>query len=140
MSGEAVDLALDSEQRVDALNGLDRDWRLVELRQLVKFAPRVRPAGRLDDRRRLTLRLVELVEPGIGVRLHQTSVACQMTFGMLAAAVAGVEERCCRRIGAGKRLVVPYIGPQPPRARLALPRPSTRFLPTRLDSGVHSKG
>ena len=48
---QAVDLALDGEQRVDALDRLDGDRRLVEPREIEELAPRMRPARRLDDRR-----------------------------------------------------------------------------------------
>ena len=53
---QAVDLALDGEQRIDALDRLDRDRRLVEPRQVEELAPRMRPARRLDDRPRLAAR------------------------------------------------------------------------------------
>ena len=52
---QAVDLALDGEQRIDALDRLDRDRRLVEPRQIEELAPRMRPARRLDDRPRLAV-------------------------------------------------------------------------------------
>ena len=108
---EAVDLALDGEQRIDALDRLDRDRRLVDPRQVEELAPRMGPARRLDDRPRLAAGLVEPVEARIGVRLHQPGVAGQVPFGMLAAAVGRVEERRRRRIGAGERPVVAHIGP-----------------------------
>jgi hypothetical protein len=38
----AVDLALDREQRVDALDRLDRDRRLVDAREIEQLAPRMR--------------------------------------------------------------------------------------------------
>src|SRR5207244_3431607 len=78
----AVDLALDREQRVDALDRLDRDRRLVDARQIEELAPRVRPARRLDDRAGLARGRVEPIEPRIGVRLHQAGIARQMLFGM----------------------------------------------------------
>jgi len=49
-------------------------------------------AGSLDDRTRLAVGLVQSVEPGIGVRLHQSGIAGQMLFGMLAAMIARIEE------------------------------------------------
>ena len=45
----AVDLAFDRKQRVDALDRLDRNRRLVDPRQVEELAPRMRPARRLDD-------------------------------------------------------------------------------------------
>ena len=46
---QAVDLALDGEQRIDALDRLDGDRRLVDPRQIEELAPRMGPAGSLDD-------------------------------------------------------------------------------------------
>src|SRR5438045_7350680 len=58
----AVDLALDGEQHIDALDRLDRDRRLVDAREIKELASRMGPAGRLDDRPRLAVGLVEPVE------------------------------------------------------------------------------
>ena len=102
---QAVDLALDGEQRIDALDRLDRDRRLVDARQIEELAPRMRPAGRFDDRPRLAVGLIEPVEPRIGVRLHQAGVARQMLLGMLAAAV-----------GASRRTTAAG-GSRPPKGR-----------------------
>src|SRR6266853_490363 len=46
----AVDLALDREECMDTFDCRDRDRRLVDPRQIKKLAPRMRPAGCLDDR------------------------------------------------------------------------------------------
>ncbi len=62
----AVDLALDGEQRIDAVDRLDRDRRLIEPRQVEELAPCVCPARRFDDQTRLAAGLVEAVEAGIG--------------------------------------------------------------------------
>ena len=62
----------------------------------------------------LRVGLVEPVEPGIGIRLHQAGIAGQVPLGMLAAAVGRVEERRRRRVGSAERPVVAHIGPQPP--------------------------
>ena len=48
-----IDLALDGEQRVDAGDRLDADRRLVQSHQVEEVAPRMGPAGDLDDRPRL---------------------------------------------------------------------------------------
>src|SRR5262249_53903074 len=82
---EAVDLALDGEQAIDALDRPGRDRRLIEARQIEELAPSVRPAGGLDDGAGFAVGLVELAEAGVGVGLHQSSIACQMLLGMLAA-------------------------------------------------------
>ena len=44
MRRRTVDLALDREQRIDALDRLDRDRRLVDARQIEELAPRMCPA------------------------------------------------------------------------------------------------
>src|SRR5262245_1465000 len=89
----AVDLALDGEQHIDAFDCLDCDRCLVDLCQIKEFAPRMGPAGCLHDRSRLAVGLVEPVEAGIGVRLHQSGIASQMLLGMLATTVARIEEQ-----------------------------------------------
>ena len=89
-------------------------------REIEELAPRMRPAGGLDDRTRFAVGLVEPVEASIGVRLHQSGITCQVLLGMLAATVARIEEHRRRRIRAAERPVVAHIGPQPAGAGLAL--------------------
>ena len=67
---EAVNLALDGEQDIDALDRLDRDRRLAEPRQIEELASRMRPTRSLDDRSWFTVGLVQPVEPRVGVGLH----------------------------------------------------------------------
>ena len=74
----------------------------------------------LGDRPRLAAGLVEPVEPGIGIGLQDPGIVVQMPLGMLAGAVARVEEHRRRRSGAGERLVVAHIDPQAAFARLVL--------------------
>ena len=52
---QAVDLALDGEQRIDASDRFDGDRRLGEPGQVEELAPRMGPARRLDDRSRLAV-------------------------------------------------------------------------------------
>ena len=52
---QAVDLALDGEQRIDARNRLAGDRRLVDPGQIEELAPRMGPTGGLDDRPALRL-------------------------------------------------------------------------------------
>jgi hypothetical protein len=78
------------------------------------------PAADLDDRARLAQRLVEAIEAGIGVRLHQSDITRKMRFGMRAGTVGRVEERSRGRIVSGERPIVAHIGPQATGARLAL--------------------
>jgi hypothetical protein len=83
----AVDLALDREQLIDPPYRLGRDRRLADRRELEQFASRVGPARCLEDRPRLPLRLVEPVEPGVGVRLQDAGEFSQVPLGMFASAV-----------------------------------------------------
>src|SRR5215831_7457840 len=79
--------------------------------RLRSLRTRTRPAGCLHDRSRLAVGLVEPVEAGIGVRLHQSGIASQMLLGMLATTVARIEEHRRRWIGSGKRPVVAHVSP-----------------------------
>src|SRR3954470_17995496 len=106
-----VDFAFDGEQGIDALDRLGSDGRVVDARQIEELAPRVRPAGGLDDGPRLAVGFIEPVEPSIGIRLHQSGVAGQMTLGMLATPIARIEEYRRRRIGPGKGPVVANVSP-----------------------------
>ena len=60
--GEPVDLALDDEQLVDAVHGLNDERCLPQLGQLIELPASVRPASGLDDGTRLTARHIEPVE------------------------------------------------------------------------------
>jgi transposase len=61
----AVDIGLDGEQRLHALDGLARQRAAIGQQFIVEVAPRMRPARRLDH----AAALVERVEPGVGVGL-----------------------------------------------------------------------
>jgi hypothetical protein len=78
------------------------------------------PARRLDDRARAPVRLVEPVEPGVGVGLQDAGEAVEMTLGMLAQAIPRIEEHRGRRIRPGEGAVVAHIDPHPPGPRPAL--------------------
>src|SRR5262249_4732521 len=67
---KTVDLALDGEQNIDALDRLGRDRRLGEPCEIKELTPAMRPAGGLDDRPSLAIGFVEPAEAGIGVGLH----------------------------------------------------------------------
>ncbi len=73
-----------ANKHIDALNRLARDRRLVDPGQIEELAPGGHPTGGFDDRPSLAVGFVEPIEPGIGVRLHQTSIAGQVLLGMLA--------------------------------------------------------
>src|SRR5512135_402564 len=82
--------------------------------EVVELAPDVRPARHLDGGGRLPLlRRVEIVEPGIAVRLQQAAEAGEVRPRMLALAIraVAVEHRRWRRSGA--RALVAQVDPQP---------------------------
>jgi hypothetical protein len=47
---QAIDLALDGKQGIDAFDRFARDRRLAEAGQIEELAPRMRPAPDFDDR------------------------------------------------------------------------------------------
>ena len=61
----------------------------------------------------LATRLVEVVEPGIGVGLQDAGIAGQVPARVLGGAVARVAEHRRRRRRAGEGPVVAHIGPEP---------------------------
>jgi hypothetical protein len=75
VGGKPVDLALDSEDRVDAVYDFDRQRRLSQIGQLEEVAAAVAPASRLSDRSWPALGIVELGETGIGVGLEDSGIA-----------------------------------------------------------------
>src|SRR5262249_46977490 len=117
---QAVDLALDRKQRIDARHGFLGDRRLVDARKIKELAPPVRPARCFHDRPRLAASLVEPVEPRISIGLHQPGIARQMLLRVLATAITRIEERSRRRLRPRERPVIAHIGPQSTCARLAL--------------------
>jgi hypothetical protein len=94
---QPIDRALDAKDRIDAAHRFDRQRRLRDIGQDEQLAPPVCPARRLDDRAGLSTRVVEIVEPGIGVRLQDPAVGREMPTRMPTAAIARVEEDRRRR-------------------------------------------
>jgi hypothetical protein len=117
---KTVDLTLDGEQEVDALDRLGCDRCLGEPCQIKELAPAVRPARGLDDRATFAIGLVKPAEARIGVGLHQPGIARQMLLRMFTTTIRRVEEHGRRRIWASKRAVVAHIGPEPAGPGLAL--------------------
>ena len=108
---EAVDRALDREELVEAPDRRDRQWCLAQIGQLEELAPAMAPTRRLGDRPGFAFAAIQFAEPGIGIGLQDAGISREMPGGMLAGAIALVEEHRGRRIGPGKRPVVPHIRP-----------------------------
>jgi hypothetical protein len=108
---ETIDLALDREDRVDAADRFNGEWRFAQIGQLEEVAPTMAPACRLGDRARFALGVIEIAKPGIRIGLEDPGVAGEMPARVLAAAVTAVTEQCCRRVWAGERPVIPDIEP-----------------------------
>ena len=111
LARDAVDLALDGEEGVDAFDCLDRNGRLGDPRKIEELAPCMGPACGFNNGSRFAALLVEPVKAGIGVGLHQACIARQMLLRVDARTIARVEEQRGRRIGSAKRPVVANISP-----------------------------
>jgi len=111
--GDAVDLALDREDLVNAAHGFDGQRRFAEIGQHEEFAPAMAPARRLGDRAGPAPGIIEIAKAGISIGLEDPGIAGEMPVGVLAAAVARVEEQRGGRVGAGERPIVPDISLYP---------------------------
>ena len=128
---QPVDATLDVEQRVYALDRLQRDRRDRRRRlsapgiggnigQLEELTPRMSPAQCRRDRSRSARGIVKFVIPAVGVGLQDAGEVSKMPHRMLMPAITrGVIQRRRWR-GTAKRPVVTDIGPDVSRDRLAL--------------------
>src|SRR5215475_5684469 len=103
---EAVDLALDVEDQVDALDWLEgKRPNGSELAACLsghvgeheETCAGRRAHASLGDRPFLASRFVEAVEPGIGIGLKDPAIALQMALRVLGGAITRVEEHGSRR-------------------------------------------
>ena len=127
---QAVDLALDIEDRVDALHRFQRQRR--DRRGSLPRALAVMSASTKNLRLpcaqhaasvigpRLTACFIEPVEAGIGIGLENARIALQMALRVIAGPIARIEEHCRRRIMTAERAVIAHIDPGAPGRRLAL--------------------
>jgi hypothetical protein len=90
-----------------------------EIRQDEERPASVRPTGRLDDRPRLAVGLVQLVVAAIGVGLEDPGIAGQMPGWMITPAIARIVEHRRRRIGSAERPIVAHVDPASPGDGLA---------------------
>ena len=116
---QAVDRALDVKDGVDPAHGLGGQWRAGELGQVKQLAAPVGPAAGLGDRSRLSLGVVKVVEPRVGVSLQNAGILSQVLVGVLAPAVGRVVEQRRGRGRSGERAVVAHVGPQSTDGSLA---------------------
>ena len=127
---QAVDVALDIEQRVNALDCLQRNRRDRrsglsapgigrDVSQFKELPPCMGPAQCCRDRSLRSRRIVKLVVPAVGVGLQDAGEVPKMPRGMLMPSIArGVIQRR-RRCATAKRPVVTDVGLDVPRNRLA---------------------
>lgn len=110
----AVYGSLELEDRVHALDGFSSDRRFAEVRQIEELPAPMRPAGGLDNRRRLATGGIEVVEACEGVGLHDPNPASHMRARMFARPGSRVFEEGGRRVLSTERPIVADIGPQSP--------------------------
>jgi hypothetical protein len=129
----ALDLALDGEDRINAPDRFQGQWRDHAGRFALRLAPGIcrkirqdeerpagmRPTGRLDDRPRLAIGLVQLVVAAIGIGLEDPGIAGQMPGRMIAPAIARIVEHRRRRVPATKWSIVAHINPTSPGGGLS---------------------
>ena len=77
------------------------------------------PTRRFQNQARLASLLIKLVVSAIRVSLENTGISIQMALGVLAGAITGVIEHCCRRRRATERAVIADICPYPAGLGLA---------------------
>jgi hypothetical protein len=127
----AIDVALDVEQYVDALDRFQRDWRDRrrilpapsiggDVCQLEELPSRMSPTECGDDRSLRARRIVQLVVAVVRVGLQYAGEAVKVPHGMFVPAIARsvIERR--RRRASPERPVIAYIGPDAPLDRFAL--------------------
>ena len=71
------------------------------------------PAFGFNDRRRLSARVIELIEPRKGVSLHDAGPSSEMSARILARSCSRIVEQRRRRISAAKEPIVADVGPYP---------------------------
>ncbi len=125
----AVDLALDREEGVDALDGLKRDWREGfgvftlslftraggKIGLLEQLAAPMRLARRFGDGARLPVGGEELQIAFVGVGLKNTGIAGHVGLRVLARSVSRIIEHGRGRLGAAEGPIISNVIPDPRR-------------------------
>jgi hypothetical protein len=111
--GAALEGGFDSEQLGDALQRLCGDGRFGGERNLVDFAPDMRPAGHLGQPRLLGLWIgpVEFLEPGIAVGMQKAAAGAQQGLGMFALAIGRIAVEDGRGRGRPPSALIAHHGP-----------------------------
>src|SRR5258705_12406113 len=119
-SRAAIDLALDIEDRINALDGFERErcdgCKLAaghggDVGEHEEFASAVAPTGCFFDWSWPPVRRVKPVEARIGVSLQNARIAFEMTLRMFAGAVARIEEHRSRRSAACEWPIIADVSP-----------------------------
>ncbi len=128
----AVDIALDSEDAVDALYGLNRKWRDDDtlarftlqlggdVGKFEEVSPRMGPTGSVGNRPFGPTGVIKRVIAGIIVGLKDAPIASEMPPAVLALAVPGIVEQCRRCPPTCKRRIIADISPHPGDVGLVL--------------------
>ena len=125
-STQSVDLALDLEQRVVPLDGLQGDRRdrlalplsvtgtLLDIGQLKEFAPCMRMAKGKGDGHRFRFSDTEWLEAIVAITLQNATIVGQMLLRMLATPVTRSVIYCGWRCLPPEGPIITYIGPYAP--------------------------
>src|SRR5690606_729927 len=122
---QSVDPALDVEQGVDALHGLEGDridrlsalasrfpaCGVLDIRKFEELAPCMGEAASFEHGAGAAAGSVELTIAAIGIGLEDTGPGSEVGLRMLSAPIARVVEQGRRRCRSGERPVVADIGP-----------------------------
>lgn len=136
IGGEAVDLPLDLEQRVDAAHDVQRDRRYhrrnlalrprlaarrcLNVRHHEEGATGMAPTPRFEDRLRSSRRIVECAVAAVGIGLEEPLPTGEVRGRMGPGAIGRVVEHGRRRGTAAEGAVVADIGPYAPGRRFSL--------------------
>ena len=123
---QAIDLTLDFKQRVEPLDGLQRDRGdrpavsfaipspFLDIGQFKEFPSRMRVAKSKSDRHRFLFGNTDRLEATVTVTLQNAAIPGQVFLRMLAAAVTRSIIDRCRSRAAPEGLVIAHVAPDAP--------------------------